>query len=103
MHAPRDSSGAFPLQLVYDGCLRSPSTCRTPQILPAALFTHPVRTDQIGPERDFKLMAAAQATVSKGARMPTDQEKQTSRDQHNAYKETSHASRREEDGDARGA
>jgi len=48
-------------------------------------------------------MPAAPATVSKGVRMPADEEQQTTRDQHNPGKEASHASRRAEDDDAYGS
>jgi hypothetical protein len=46
-----------------------------------------VRTEEVGPERDFELVSTNPATISKLACMPIYDQKQSGDDQHNQNKE----------------
>jgi len=56
-----------------------------------------VRIEEVGPERDFKLVSTNPATIGKRACMPIYDQKQTGRDQHDQSKDSDKASGRKED------
>jgi len=58
-----------------------------------------LRTEEVGPERDFELVPTNPAAISKHARMPAYTQKQTGHDQHSQNKEPDKAPGRKDDSD----